>query len=74
MSWVCVSTKAVEARQFLSILTCVSPPHDPVRNKKKNVLSRCTMMLGMLSWTMATTQDYRSGFQKKKDGNKPRDI
>ena len=30
------------------------------------------MILGMLSWTMATIQDYRSGL--KKEGNKPRDI
>ena len=31
------------------------------------------MILGMLSWTMATIQDYRSGL-KKKESNKPRDI
>ena len=29
------------------------------------------MILGMLSWTMATIQDYRSGFQKKKTATSP---
>ena len=37
------------------------------------MVNRCTMVVGMLSWTVATIQDYRSGLQKK-DGDKPRDI
>ena len=40
-------------------------PRDIKNQKKINVLSRCTMILGMLSWTMATIQDYRSGLKKR---------
>ena len=54
-------------RQFVSMFTCVSWLHWAHKNLKKHaVVNRCTMVLGMLSWTVATIQDYRSGLQKKR--------
>ena len=46
---------------------------NPDKYELLNVCSRCVMMLGMCSWSMAAIQDHRSCLQKK-DGNKPRNM
>ena len=50
---------------------CFLAPWAHNKLKKHDVVNRCTMVLGMLSWTVATIQDYRSGLQKKKTATSP---